>query len=155
MRARPNRFPCISRPTRRQRSYLPRRRVSYLLDTNVLLWLLAGSDRVSQPTRDLLADPHLEVLVSAASAWEIAIKASQRRVAVPPNIAVWLPDQLTANRLTPLPVTIAHAAGVEHLPPHHTDPFDRILIAQALAEDIPIVTGDRQLERYGVQVIRC
>jgi PIN domain nuclease of toxin-antitoxin system len=129
--------------------------VSYLLDTNVLLWLLAGSDRVSQPTRDLLADPLNEVFVSAASAWEIAIKASRGRLSVPPNIAVWLPDQLAANRLTPLPVTIAHAAGFEHLPPHHADPFDRILIAQALAQNIQIVTGDRQLERYGVQVIRC
>jgi PIN domain nuclease of toxin-antitoxin system len=129
--------------------------VSYLLDTNVLLWLLAGSDRVSQPTRDLLADPLSEVFVSAATSWEIAIKASRGRLSVPPNIATWLPDQLAANRFTPLPVSIAHAAGVEHLPPHHADPFDRLLVAQALAENIPIVTGDRQLERYGVRVIGC
>jgi PIN domain nuclease of toxin-antitoxin system len=129
--------------------------VSFLLDTNVLLWLLIGSDRVSQSTRNLLADPLNDVFVSAASAWEIALKVSRGKLAVPPNIAVWLPAQLAANRLAPLPVTIAHAAGVEHLPPHHADPFDRLLIAQALAENLPIVTGDRQLQHYDVRVIRC
>jgi PIN domain nuclease of toxin-antitoxin system len=129
--------------------------VRFLLDTNVLLWLLIGSDRVSEAMRHLLADPLHEVFVSAASAWEIAIKASRGRLSVPPNIAVWLPAQLAANRLAPLPVTIAHAASVEHLPPHHTDLFDRLFIAQALAENLPIVTGDRQLENYDVRVIRC
>jgi len=127
--------------------------VNLLLDTHALLWLLSDSRRIAPATRQLIADPVHDVFVSAASAWEIAIKASLRKLVVPPDIGTWLPAQLVRNRLTPLPITVAHAASVELLPWHHGDPFDRLLVAQALAENLTIVTGDAQFEPYGVRLI--
>lgn len=129
--------------------------VNLLLDTHALLWLLADSGRISPATRHLLIDPVHDVFVSAASAWEIAIKSRLRKLIVPPDIATWLPAQLVTNRLTPLTITVAHAAGVADLPHHHADPFDRLLIAQALAENLTIVTSDAQFEQYDIRLIRC
>ncbi len=125
-----------------------------LLDTHVLLWLLAGSERVSDRTRSLLADPSNDVFTSVASAWEIAIKVGLGKLNVPPALVTWLPQQLAASRLAVLPITIEHALGVERLPAHHADPFDRLLVAQAMAEDLVLATGDRYLERYDVRVMR-
>ncbi len=127
--------------------------MNLLLETNALLWWLAGSDRLGRPARNAIADPDSDVYASAASAWEIAIKVGLGKLELPANVATWLPAQLTENRFVPLPISIAHALGVEDLPPHHTDPFDRLLVAQALVEGMTIVTGDAQLERYAVPVI--
>jgi PIN domain nuclease of toxin-antitoxin system len=129
--------------------------VNFLLDTNALLWLLAGDARLSDQTGRMLADPRNQVYVSAVSAWEMAIKVSLGKLSVPTDIGEWLPRELAAGRLTPLPISLEHAAAVEHLPPHHADPFDRLLIAQARVEDLTVVTADSQLERYEVRVIRC
>jgi PIN domain nuclease of toxin-antitoxin system len=129
--------------------------VNLLLDTHALLWFLVDDDRLNPATRELLADPLNDVSVSAASAWEIAIKASLGKLLVPPDIATWLPAQLATTRLTPLPISVFHAAAVERLPPHHSDPFDRLLIAQAVAEHLTIVTRDTQFERYEVRLIHC
>ena len=136
-------------------SPLSTKTVNLLLDTQALLRLLADSGRVSPATRHLLSDPLHDVFVSAASAWEIAIKASLRKLLVPPDIATWLPAQLVNNRLTALPITVAHAARVAELPRHHADPFDRLLIAQALAANLTVVTSDAQFEQYDVRLIRC
>jgi PIN domain nuclease of toxin-antitoxin system len=129
--------------------------VRFLLDTHTLLWLLAGSERVSEQTREVLADPRNAVFVSVVCAWEIAIKVALGKLEVPPDVRSWLPAEIVASRLATLPITLDHALAVEHLPPHHTDPFDRLLIAQAIAENLTIVTGDAQFERYEVRVIRC
>ena len=125
-----------------------------LLDTNALLWALAGDRRLGR-ARPIVADPRNAVSVSAASAWEIAIKVGLGKLRVPPDLATWLPAELAALRCTPLPITLDHALAVESLPRHHADPFDRLLIAQATVEGLTIVTGDPQIERYAVQVIRC
>ena len=129
--------------------------MNVLLDTNAPLWWLADSDRLGQPARAVLADPSNTVYVSAASAWEIAIKVGLGRLEAPRHVAGWLPDALTANRFTPLPITIKHALGVEELPPYHADPFDRLIISQAIAEDLRVVTGDRQLGLYDIRMIPC
>jgi PIN domain nuclease of toxin-antitoxin system len=120
-----------------------------------LLWFLAGDDRIRATTRQLLTDPFNQVFVSAASAWEVAIKVSIGKLAVPRDLVSWLPAQLAATRLTPLPITFDHATGVESLPRHHGDPFDRLLIAQALVENLAIVTSDAQFARYSVRLIPC
>jgi PIN domain nuclease of toxin-antitoxin system len=125
-----------------------------LLDTQVLLWFLADEPRLKPAARELVSDPLNDVFVSAASAWEITIKASLGKLAVPPRIVQWLPAELAANRLSALPITVAHAAGVEQLPAHHADPFDRLLIAQARAENLTVVTSDAQFEPYEVGLIR-
>lgn len=127
----------------------------YLLDTNALLWLLAGSDRVSDATRDVLADPLNDVFVSAVNAWEIAIKVALGKLDAPPDVRGWLPLEVAASKLGVLPITLDHAVGVEYLPLYHTDPFDRLLIAQAIAEGMTIVSDDRLFDQYGVRLMRC
>lgn len=126
-----------------------------LLDTAPLLWLLLGSERVTPSTRDLLADSGNDLYASAVSAWEMAIKLALGKLPVPPTIGQWLPGELAAMRATPLPITIAHATAVEWLPRHHRDPFDRLLIAQAMVEGLTVVTADRLFERYTVPLIPC
>ncbi|MBI2321763.1 MAG: type II toxin-antitoxin system VapC family toxin [Chloroflexi bacterium] len=129
--------------------------MNLLLDTNALLWWLGEPERIRSEVRRAIADARNAVYVSAASAWEIAIKAALGRLSVPPDARTWLPEALRANRFTPLLIGMEHALGVEHLPRHHADPFDRLLLAQALAEGLTIVTGDPQLEPYGIPLLRC
>ena len=130
-------------------------RLNLLLDTHVLLWFLADDPHMRPDTLELIGDPRNDVFVSAASAWEIAIKVKLGKLAVASNIGKWLPEELAANRMKPLTITVAHAAGVEDMPLHHGDPFDRLLIAQARAENLTIVTSDRGFERYEVPLILC
>jgi PIN domain nuclease of toxin-antitoxin system len=129
--------------------------LNLLLDTHALLWFLEDDPRLRPDTLQVLNDPHNDVFVSAATAWEMAIKAKLGKLAVAPDIGDWLPVQLTANRMTQLPITFAHAAGVEYLPLYHGDPFDRLIIAQARAENLTLVSTDARLERYEVRLIRC
>lgn len=126
----------------------------YLIDTHILLWLLAGSSRITQALHMTLADPRHTVYVSAASAWELAIKVNLGKLDVPPNLDHWLPAEIAAARLTPLPVQFAHALGVEQLPRHHTDPFDRLMIAQAQIENLTLVSADRIFDAYDVRLLR-
>jgi PIN domain nuclease of toxin-antitoxin system len=129
--------------------------VNVLLDTNALLWWLTDNPRLHDAARDVIANPSNVVYVSAASAWEIAIKVGLGRLAAPLDVAAWLPASLRENRFTPLPINIEHAAAVEALPPHHADPFDRLLIAQARAEDLWLMTASPVVQRYDVRLIRC
>lgn len=126
-----------------------------LLDTNALLWVLADSPRLGSHARALVVDPDNHVYVSAASAWEIAIKLSLGRLQVPANLTIWLPVELQASRFTPLSIELHHAFAVEHLPWHHRDPFDRLLLAQATAEGLTLVTGDRQFASYHAPIVWC
>ena len=123
-----------------------------LLDTNALLWALADPTRLGA-ARPAIEHPASDVFVSAACAWEIAIKLGLGKLAAPPDAAAWLPVQLAAKRFTPLPITLEHALAVERLPPHHRDPFDRMLVAQARIERLTLVTHDRQLEPYGGAIV--
>ena len=121
-----------------------------LLDTNVVVWLLLG-DRtaVSPAVIALISDPESEPLVSAASVWEIAVKRSLGKLTIDP---MWS-KVLARLDLTHLPITAEHAAGVEGLPWLHRDPFDRLLIAQAVVERATLVTSDRQMDAYDVETI--
>jgi PIN domain nuclease of toxin-antitoxin system len=121
--------------------------VKLLLDTQILLWAAGEPRRLSAATRKLLNDPRNELLFSAASLWEIAIKKTLGRedFRVEPRL---LRRGLIDNGYTELPVTSQHAVNIDSLPPLHKDPFDRLLLAQALSEGITLVTGDAQLARY-------
>lgn len=124
----------------------------YLLDTNVVIWLLLGDRSALSPgVAEAIARPTSEPLVSAASVWEIAIKTSLGKLTIDDS---W-PRALTRLDVTHLPVTAEHAAHVQHLPWHHRDPFDRLLVAQAEVEGATLVTADQQLERYDVAVLRA
>ena len=124
---------------------------SFLIDTHVLLWLDQTPDRLSQRLLDLLRDPSNEVYCSAASLWEIAIKQSMGKLLM----AGTLPDLLARSGLAELPVRARDADAVRHLPMHHRDPFARMLVAQAIAENLVLVTGDRQMLAYEVAILSC
>jgi PIN domain nuclease of toxin-antitoxin system len=121
--------------------------VKLLLDTQLLLWAAGQPQKLSAPARKLLGDPRHELLFSAASLWEIAIKSTLGRddFRVEPRV---LRRGLLDNGYIELPVTSQHAVSIDGLPPLHKDPFDRLLLAQALTEGITLLTGDSQLARY-------
>ena len=118
-----------------------------LLDTQILLWAAGQPERLSAAARKLLKNPHNELLFSAASLWEIAIKKTLGRedFRVEPRL---LRRSLLDNGYAELPVTSQHAVNIDGLPPLHKDPFDRLLLAQALTEGVTLVTGDARLARY-------
>lgn len=120
-----------------------------LLDTHVLLWWLADDPRLDEAARRAIAEPANDTFASAASAWELAIKARLGKVSMPDDLG----EQLAANSFTPLPVQMTHALAVRHLPDHHRDPFDRLLVAQAQLEGLTIVTADQAIPRYDVAVL--
>jgi len=125
-----------------------------LLDTNAFIWWVDDSPLIGRTARALISDPLNEVFVSAASFWELAIKLSLHKLNVRSDAVSWVPQELARNRFRPLPVQFHHALGVERLPFHHRDPFDRLLIAQAIEENLSIITSDPEFEAYGVRVIR-
>jgi PIN domain nuclease of toxin-antitoxin system len=120
-----------------------------LLDTHTLLWFLAGdSGRIKAPLRARIEE--VTTTVSVVAVWEIAIKSALGKLEVPHNS---LPDRLVELGFELLPVTAEHAWAVRRLPPNHGDPFDRLLIAQAQVERLPVVTADASFADYGVQVV--
>jgi len=121
--------------------------VRLLLDTHALLWWLADDSRLSAPARAAIARAH--VTVSAASAWEIAIKAAAGKLAAPEELEV----RLDQERFVALAVSVPHALRAGELPRHHRDPFDRMLIAQAQLERLTIVTRDPRFSLYDVEVL--
>ena len=125
--------------------------MNLLLDTHVLLWALDNSSSLSEPARAAIEDGNNLVFVSAASAWEIAIKRALGKLQAPSGNYL---DELARHRFTPLAITTEHALAVEHLPPHHADPFDRLLIAQAQVEKLVLVSSDTRIFSYPVQVIK-
>ena|SRR5271167_58159 len=122
-----------------------------LLDTHVLLWALAESPELARDLRRKIADPSNDVLVSAASVWEIAIKKRLGKLDAPDNLL----EVLEASDFSPLFINFVHAAAAGSLPPHHDDPFDRMLIAQAQSEGLILVTADRRLRAYHVELMQA
>jgi PIN domain nuclease of toxin-antitoxin system len=117
-----------------------------LLDTHALLWWLSGGGALRPNARAAIADGSSFVAVSAASAWEISIKRAIGRLKAPSDLVA----QLEHHRFSPLPISVPHALRAGELPPHHPDPFDRMLVAQAELEGLVIVTRDENIARYGV-----
>lgn len=122
-----------------------------LLDTHVLLWSLADSPELSPDLRGKIVDPGNDVFVSAASVWEIAIKKRLGKLSAPDNLL----EVIAACDFTPLPINFAHAAAAGALPPHHDDPFDRMLIAQARDAGLVLATRDRRFDAYQVGLLKA
>ena len=120
-----------------------------LLDANALLWWRLASARLSSRAREEIRDGGNEILLSIATLWEIAIKRGLGKLKFDDDFAQVIREEDFAV----LPIWLAHLRAFEGLPMHHRDPFDRLLIAQALAEGIPIATGDTRFAAYGVQII--
>lgn len=124
-----------------------------LLDTECWLWMALTPERLSASSRALVESTANELYLSAASAWEIAIKHALGKLRLPEAPAQYVPARMPLLRTSPLSVEHAHALRVSILPPHHRDPFDRLLIAQAQVEDLPVLTADRVFSRYDVATI--
>ena len=122
--------------------------MNLLLDTNVLLWWFADSPRLRDEARELIAASPV-VYVSAATTWEIEIKRALGKLTAP----VDLEEALSASHFVPLAITVAHSIAAAKLPRHHDDPFDRMLIAQAITEGLTIVTPDPAFSRYPVSIL--
>jgi PIN domain nuclease of toxin-antitoxin system len=127
--------------------------VRILLDTQVWLWMLAAPERLSEPSRALLVSADHELLLSAASAWEIAIKYGLGKLRLPEPPGELMPRLMARTGITPLPVHHRHALHVATLPTLHRDPFDRLLIAQAQLEELPILTADNNFALYDVETL--
>ena len=123
-----------------------------LLDTHAFLWFVSGDERLSRRARRAMDAGDAELVLSAAVVWEIAIKVKLGRLTLPSTVGEYVAEKLETG-FQALPVEWRHAAAVEKLPFHHRDPFDRLLVAQALTEGLPLVTGDPALHSYGIRVI--
>ena len=125
--------------------------MNLLLDTHALLWWVTDDPQISRVARDALGDPQSFVFFSAASIWEIETKVNLGKLTAP---ADWL-EKVEASHLEPLDISVYHARDAGKLPLHHRDPFDRMLVAQAITEGLTIVTRDRRIEAYDVATLRA
>ena len=121
-----------------------------LLDTHILLWWLMDDRRLPKDAEQIIKDPDNAIFVSAASIWEVAIKAALGQIEADP---LAIQSAIEPSGFTELPITGKHAAQVAKLPSHHRDPFDRMLVAQSLAEPMRLLTGDAMLAKYGDMVL--
>ena len=124
-----------------------------ILDTHTFLWWNTDDPRHSRVVRELISEGGNELYLSAASAWEIAIKSARGKLALPDTPERYVAERLTLYRFQALPIQLSHALRVYALPDLHRDPFDRLLVAQAQLESIPILTADENIGRYEVMTI--
>jgi len=124
-----------------------------LLDTHTFLWWNMDDPHLSVNARQILADGSNEIYLSAASAWEIAIKAARGRLTLPEPPVSYVPSRMALHHFLSLPIQVSHALQVFKLPDLHQDPFDRLLVAQAQLEELPILTADETITRYEVEII--
>ncbi|TDA65686.1 MAG: type II toxin-antitoxin system VapC family toxin [Clostridia bacterium] len=124
-----------------------------LLDTHAFLWWITDDPQLSPKAREVISYGGNNLFLSAASGWEIAIKANLGKLQLPADIIPFVSEQLAINSIEPLPVRMDHALHVYTLPDFHRDPFDRLLVAQAQLENMPILTADPQIAQYPVEVI--
>ena len=123
-----------------------------LLDTHTILWWITGDNRLSSSAREIITNGDNELFLSAATGWEIAIKAQLGRIKLPKEPHSFISEQLRLNSIQSLPIHMSHALHIYSLPNHHRDPFDRLIIAQAQLENLPILTMDPQIAKYKVKV---
>jgi len=124
-------------------------RLKLLLDTHVMLWAISDPGRLSDQARSAIASEENEVFVSVVSPWEIAIKKSRNRIEIPDD----LDRGLESSRFKLLPVLLRHTKAIETMPHHHRDPFDRMLVAQAIIDGMTLVTADRKLTHYAAALL--
>ena len=121
-----------------------------LLDAQALLWFIWDHPNLSAPSRAALSDPGNELLLSMGTYWEIAIKVGIKKLTLAESFESFMNGAIVDNHVIILPITVRHAAELIGLPVHHRDPFDRLLIAQALVEGIPIVSNDTAFDAYPI-----
>lgn len=122
----------------------------YLLDTHTFLWMRHAPHLLGEFARSIVTDGDQSLKLSLVSAWEMAIKASIGKLRLPVPIGKLLAEARSDHGITTLPIAESHVLRVEHLPFHHRDPFDRLLVAQALEEGLTLLSGDGAFDAYGV-----
>ncbi len=127
----------------------------YLLDTMVWLWSVGPTEKIGNAGLEILRNGREEIYLSAASSWEIAIKAKLGKFKLPEAPGPYVRTRMAAQRVLALAVTQNHSLAVYDLPLHHNDPFDRLIIAQALDEGMVILTADRAFRKYPVEIVWC
>jgi PIN domain nuclease of toxin-antitoxin system len=126
--------------------------VKYLLDTHVFLWAVTADPKLSSRAKQIFTGDH-ELWFSVAGVWEILTKVQIGKLPLPSPAGAYVSAQLVQNNIRVLPITLTHALHLERLPLHHRDPFDRVLIAQSLEEELPIVTADPLLASYSATLV--
>ena len=124
--------------------------MKYLLDTHTLLWFLQGDKKFSDKARQFIDNPSNEKFLSVVSLWEIAVKVSLGKLALGKSFERLFPEQLHFNRIQILDITVDSLIKLTTLPFHHRDPFDRLIIAQAFVEELPIIGADTAFDAYGI-----
>jgi PIN domain nuclease of toxin-antitoxin system len=127
--------------------------VRILLDTHAFLWWNEANPTLSKRARGVLSNPRNVLVLSVMSAWEMVIKTRAGKLRLPEPPSVYIPTRAAHYGIEILPVSLAHVLAAESLPPHHRDPFDRLLVAQAGVEQIPILSADPQVRQYSVEVV--
>ena len=129
--------------------------MKYLLDTGIWFWSIASEERINRVGREILRNSQVEIYLSAATSWELTIKARLGKLHLPSPPAQCIPTFMARQGLRSLPITHIHAVKVYDLPAHHRDPFDRLIIAQAMAEEMVVLTSDRVFKKYPVEIVWC
>lgn len=125
--------------------------MKFLLDTHALLWAVSDPKKLSDEAGECIAESSHVICVSLVSLWELRIKESIGKITLPKNFY----KSLTPAGFEMLPINLAHIETYGHLPPHHRDPFDRMLVAQAKVEQLTLVTRDEEIEKYGVNLLKA
>lgn len=125
----------------------------YLLDTHVLIWYAEGNEKLSETARQIVDNFEEERFISIASIWEMSIKSSLQKIQLEPSFSAFIQKEFDLLAYKLLPVELPHTIQAEKLPFFHRDPFDRMIIAQAMVEGIPIVSTDKVFDDYGVERI--
>ncbi len=124
-----------------------------LLDTHTFLWWVAGAPQLSKTEKDFITNPDNKIFFSAASAWEIVIKIGTSKLTLPEESDFYITSRLISNRFQILPIELSHTLQIAKLPDLHRDPFDRIIIAQSQVTGMPILTIDRLIVQYPIDII--
>ncbi len=122
----------------------------FLLDTHIFIWWMEGKKELKKEVKTILKDPHSQVYLSVASVWEMVIKINKKKL----KLSVNLHKGIRTSRFQSLMITMPHVFELEHLPTYHTDPFDRLLIAQAKAENFTLITADPKIAKYPITVMK-
>jgi len=124
-----------------------------LLDTSSFLWYISGSDKLSSPAKNFISDLNNQIILSSVSLWEIAIKISLGKLELLQPFNQIIPHQLEENDISILPIELRHLDALINMPFHHRDPFDRLIIAQSIVEEIAIISPDQNFFKYPVNLI--
>lgn len=126
-----------------------------LLDTHVFIWMHGNPDRLSKRARGLLVDADTELFLSVVVTWELGIKIARERLTLPEPLEAYVISRAQRSRMSWLTIDLPHVLEAVALPPHHGDPFDRMLVAQARAEGLTLLTADPAIARYDVEFVRA